>query len=184
MKKLTLGLAVFFCGGSSVMAADMMTSDAWYVSPSVNWAKADTGFGVGKRDVGAGVRFGKALSPNVDIQLGPTYVSIKDTNVHYQQFTFGVDALYLFSRGNFRPLVLAGVGGEYDKKDAPGVNTTKTSPYIDAGLGFQYAFNDKIALQTDYRRVHGFLRGNNFGFNRSDNDYLTVGVNIGFGGAH
>jgi OOP family OmpA-OmpF porin len=88
----------------------------------------------------------------------------------------------MFSRSNFRPFVMAGIGAEYDKKDAPGVSVNKTSPYVDAGLGVQYAFTDKIALQADYRRIFGLISNNDFGFKRPQNDYLTVGVNIAFGG--
>ncbi len=181
MKKFTLGMAVFFSAGSMAMADTMSSSDAWYIAPSVNWAKPDTGFGVDKRDFGGGLRFGKYVTPNLDVQLGPTYNSVKDNGVHYQQYTLGADALYLFSRSNFRPFLLAGLGAEYDKRDGAGISANKTSPYINAGLGIQYAFTDKLALQADYRRVHGFLRGNDFGFKRADNDYLTVGLNISFG---
>jgi OmpA-OmpF porin, OOP family len=180
MKKLTLGMAVLFCSSSVALAQTW--SDSWYVAPSVNWAKPDSDFGVSKKDFGAGLRFGKAVTANLDVQLGGSYVGIKDNGAKYQQYLLGADGLYMFSRSNFRPFVLAGLGAEHDKKDAPGVNATKTSPYVDAGLGLQYAFNDKFAVQADYRRVFGLLSSNDFGFKRPKNDYLTVGLNISFGG--
>lgn len=181
IKKLTLGMAVFFCGGSLAMAQSMGTSDAWYIAPSVNWVKPDTGFGVNRHDYGGGLRFGKYVAPNLDMQLGGTYASVKDAGVKYEQYTLGADALYMFSRSNFRPFVLAGLGAEDDKREGGGINAHKASPYVNAGLGFQYAFTNNLALQADYRRVHGFLRGDSFGFKRADNDYLNVGVNFSFG---
>ncbi|MGZ3159351.1 MAG: porin family protein [Burkholderiaceae bacterium] len=179
VNKFGLGMAMFLCGSSFAFAQTL--NDSWYVAPSVNWIKPDSDFGVNKKDFGGGVRFGKALGPNVDIQLGPTYARVKDNGVRYQQYLLGADGLYLFSRTSFRPFLLAGVGAELDKKDAPGVSASKTSPYINAGVGFQYAFSDKLALQADYRRVFGFIRDNDFGFKRPKNDYLTLGLNISFG---
>jgi OOP family OmpA-OmpF porin len=180
MKKLTLGMTMLLCGSSVAWAQTL--NDSWYVAPSVNYMKPDSSFGVNKKDFGAGVRFGKALGPNLDIQLGPTYARVKDNGVRYQQYLFGVDGLYMFSRSSLRPFVLGGVGAEYDKKDAPGVNTSKTSPFLDAGFGLQYAFNEKMALQADYRRVFGFVSSNDFGFKRPKNDYVNLGLNISFGG--
>lgn len=179
IKKFTLGIAMFLSAGTAALAQGW--SDAWYIAPSANWLNPDSGFGVNKKEGGGGLRFGKAISPNADIQLGPTYARVNDNGVRYQQYLAGADALYLFSRANFRPFLLGGFGVEWDKKDVPGVNTSKTSPYINAGLGFQYAFNNQFALQADYRRVFGLLNSNDFGFKRPKNDYLTVGLNISFG---
>jgi hypothetical protein len=50
------------------------------------------------------------------------------------------------------------------------------------GLGFQYAFNDKMAVQADFRRLYGFISNNDLGVRRPKNDYVTVGLNIAFGG--
>jgi OOP family OmpA-OmpF porin len=184
MKKLTLGMAAFLCGGSMAMAEPMNTMNStqdWYVSPNISAVRPDKKFGVDKTDVGGGVRFGKAIAPNADVQVGLEYGGAKDNGVRYQQYLLGVDGLYVFSREHFRPFVLAGIGAENDKRSGGGIDAHKTAPYVNAGLGFQYAFNDQMALQADYRRVHGFLHGNDFGFKNPNNDYVSVGLNISFG---
>ena len=40
--------------------------------------------------------------------------------------------------------------------------------------------NDRWSLQADLRRVHGYIRDNTFGFDRNNNNYLTVGLNYVF----
>lgn len=188
-KKITLGLLMFFCSSSAVLAEAVSYSPSWYIAPSLNnlspggefGVDEDNKFAIEKDDVGVGIRVGTAISPTMDIQFGTTYARVRDGVARYQQNLLGVDALYMFSRQNFRPFILVGAGAEYDKRDIGGAKTSETSPYINAGLGFQYAFNDKLALQADYRRVHGFIQGDGFGFDSSNNDYLTVGVNFAFG---
>jgi OOP family OmpA-OmpF porin len=181
LKKFALGMTVFFCGGSVAMAQPTTSVDDWYFSPSINWVKPDTGFGVDKHDIGGALRFGKYVAPNLDVQLGGSYAGVDDRGIDYKQYLLGADALYLFTRSNFRPFLLAGIGAQYDKRDGGGRDVSKTSPYINVGLGFQYSFNNSLALQADYRRVRGFINENDFGFNRSDNDYLNLGVNFTFG---
>jgi len=177
VKKFTIGVAVLLCSSSAVLAQNMNYSPNWYLAPSLNIMNPDDQFGVDDKEIGAGIRMGKALSPNWDMQFGTTYVRTRDNGVRYQQNLLGADALYMFSRDSFRPFVLVGAGAEFDKRGA----TSETSPYVNAGVGFQYAFNPNLALQADYRRVHGFLRDNSFGFKRSDNDYLNLGMNFTFG---
>ena len=87
----------------------------------------------------------------------------------------------MFSRKAFKPFIVIGAGAERDSVNIRGVGTkSKTSPYIDAGLGFQYGFTDQLSMQADVRRVHGFLRGNDFGFNRANTNYLNVGMIYAF----
>lgn len=70
---------------------------------------------------------------------------------------------------------------ERDRVPIAGIgDRSKTLPYIDAGLGFQYEFSDQWAMQADARRVHGFLHGNTFGFSRSNTNYVNVGLNYSF----
>jgi OOP family OmpA-OmpF porin len=184
MKKLTLGMVAFLCGGSLAIAEPMNSmsgSQDWYVSPNISAFRADKKFGVNKTDVGAGIRAGRDIAPNADVQFSFGYGGTKDNGVRYEQYLLGVDGLYMFSRDRFRPFVLAGFGAENDKRSGGGIDSHNTSPYLDAGLGFQYSFNDQMAVQADYRRVHGFLHGNDFGFKNPNNDYVSVGLNIKFG---
>jgi OOP family OmpA-OmpF porin len=182
LKKLALGMTALVGSSMLTFAEAAPVGQNWYVGPMVTYMKPDTGFGVDKRDFGFGARFGTAIAPNWDLQIGTMYTKIDDNGGNYKQTTLGVDALYMFSRAPLRPFVLAGIGAERDKADFGGASLSKTSPYIDAGLGLQYAFNDKVSLQADYRRVHGFIsNGSAFASKRPNNDYLTVGLNIAFG---
>ena len=150
----TLGLTAF------AASAEDMYRNAWYAVPSVNYMntdgdlKADDGWG-------AGIKLGKELSPSWDFQGGLGYnrasenTGIAGAGGSYKQTTLGLDALYMFSRSNFRPFLLAGVGAARNKLgyDYAGVagRSSKTSWLGNLGLGAQYLFNDTFGLQADLR---------------------------------
>ena len=180
-KKLGIALAVIGCGGpAAVLAQGVTYNPSWYLLPSVNVIDPESHFGVDKRGEGVGLRMGKPLAPNWDIQFGPTYSRTRENGVRYQQNTLGADMLYMFSRERFRPFLLGGAGAEYDKVNAPNFSWHKTSPYISGGAGFQYSVTDRFFVQADWRRVYGFLRNSEFGSNRASNDYVTVGLGVVF----
>ncbi|WP_343731481.1 OmpA family protein [Duganella sp.] len=179
-KKIALAAAAL-CASFSAMAQDPVINPSWYIQPSVNGVKPDSDFGVDKRGYGAGLKFGKAVNENWDIQTGYTYARSRENNQRYQQETLGVDGLYLFSRKSFRPFILLGIGAERDKANLLGnVERKKTSPYVSAGIGFQADLSERVALQADIRNVHGFIRGDEFPNSKSNNYYATVGLNIAF----
>jgi OOP family OmpA-OmpF porin len=177
-KKIALAAALL-CAAGTTMAQEINPS--WYIQPSVIHAKPDGRFGVSDRDWGGGLKFGKAVSPMWDIQVGGSQVRFEDGPAKYHQTLLGVDALMMFSRDRFRPFVLLGLGAERDKVQNPLRNTGKNSPYATAGLGFQASLTPQWSLQADLRAVRGFLRDHEqFGFRRSNNKYLTVGLNYAF----
>ena len=100
-KKIALAAAAL-CASFSAMAQDPVINPSWYIQPSINGVKPDSDFGVDKRGYGAGLKFGKAINENWDIQTGYTYARSRENNQRYQQETLGVDGLYLFSRKSFR----------------------------------------------------------------------------------
>ena len=150
----TLSLTAF------AASAEDMFRNAWYAVPSVNYMnpdndlKADDGWGVG-------IKLGKELSPSWDFQGGLGYnradenTGIAGASGHYKQTTLGLDALYMFSRSNFRPFLLAGVGAARNNLsyNYPGVagRSSKTSWMGNVGFGAQYLFNDTFGLQADLR---------------------------------
>lgn len=169
--------------GSSVVFAqsdDQSFNPSWYITPSVNVLRPDSKFGVNKNDGGIGLRFGKAFAPHWDFQFGPTFAKTENNGFDYAQTLLGVDWLYMFSRDRFRPFLLMGFGAERDKLTGNGVDARDTSPYLNAGLGFQYAFTDQWSTQVDLRRVRGHLDDGEFGFDRAYNNYLTVGLTYTF----
>ena len=177
-KKIALAVAIL-CSAGTTMAQEINPS--WYIQPNVIHAKPDGDFGVHDRDWGGGLKFGKAVSPMWDIQVGASQVRFEDGPARYRQTLLGADALLMFSRERFRPFVLVGLGLERDKVQNPLRNVGKNSPYLTAGIGFQASLSPQWSLQADVRSVRGFLRDNEqFGFRRSNNKYLTVGLNYAF----
>jgi OOP family OmpA-OmpF porin len=181
-KKIALAVAALCTSFTAMAQQDPVINPSWYIQPSVNGVKPDSDFqAVDKRGPGAGLKFGKAVSENWDIQTGYTYARSRENGQRYQQETLGVDGLYLFSRKSFRPFILVGVGAERDKANLFGnIERKRTSPFVSAGLGFQADLNERVALQADIRNVHGFIRGEDFPNSKSNNYYATVGLNIAF----
>jgi OOP family OmpA-OmpF porin len=185
MKKLNkIAIAVSLLGCSASASLHAQTAEyynpSWYVAPSINAFDPDSRFGVDKRGDGYGLRFGKPISQSWDLQMGASNSNADDAGVKYRQVLLGVDGLYMFSRERLRPFLLIGAGAERDKVEGGGGSATRTSPYISTGLGFQYSITDQWSTQVDWRRVHGRLRGDTFGFDRSHNNYLTIGLNYAF----
>lgn len=182
--KLAIIAAIVTLSSTAAMAQDAQINPNWYIQPSVSAFKPDSGFVTDQSAYGAGLKFGKAIAPNWDIQAGYTYARAKEDARRYQQETLGLDGLYLFSRNSFRPFLLAGIGAERDTQNQPlRSEVRKSSPFISAGLGFQADLTDRAALQMDLRNVHGFLRGSAFPAvgSKSNNLYLTVGLNYALG---
>ncbi|WLI90456.1 OmpA family protein [Massilia sp. R2A-15] len=175
--KIAMAVAVFCCAGAT-LAQEINPS--WYIQPNVVGVKPDRDFGTDKRHAGGGLKFGKAISPMWDLQFGASHVRDEDGAFNYHQTLVGADALWMLSRKNFRPFVLVGVGAQRDKVDNPLRHNSATSPYAKAGVGFQLGFNDQWAMQADLSTVRGRLDQDEFGFSRSNNKYLTVGLNYAF----
>lgn len=178
-KKIALAVAILCCAGPS--PAQDTINPSWYLQPHVSAFRPDQDFGVDDRDWGAGVRMGKPVSQNWDIQIGASHARAKEDPFRYRQTLVGVDALLMIARGHFSPFLLFGVGAQRDKVDNALRHVQKTSPYITAGLGFQMAFTDQLSMQLDLRTVAGRLRDDPlFGFRRSNNHYLNLGLNWAF----
>jgi OOP family OmpA-OmpF porin len=161
-------------------AQGLSYNPSWYVSPSIIVLDPDNRFGTDKTGYGLGLKFGKPISDAFDVQMGITSARSRSGPNSYQQTTLGVDGLYMFSRSTVRPFVLLGIGAEQDRVRTLLRNTTSTAPYLNAGLGVQFALNDQWSAQIDLRRVYGFLRNGDFPFNRSNNNVLAFGLNYAF----
>lgn len=178
MKKLSLAATLIWSCGT-LSAQDLNPS--WYIQPGVTVLKPDGDFGVDRRHAGGALHFGKPVSPMWDIQLGGAHTRNNDGAYHYHQSLLGVDGLLMLSRQNFRPFLLVGAGAQRDKVDNPLRSASATSPYMTAGLGFQLGLTEQWSMQADLRTVRGRLRHDEaFGFDRSNNNYLTIGFNYAF----
>lgn len=175
--------AALLCASFAASAQDAVINPNWYIQPSVNAMKPDSDWATDKTGYGGGLKFGKPLSENWDIQLGYTYARSSENGARYQQETLGVDFLYLFSRKTFRPFVLVGLGAQRDKENPfrSLAEPHRTSPYVSAGLGFQSVINDRWSFQADVRSVYGFIGSDDFRHDRSNNVYATVGFNYALG---
>ena len=178
-KQLVLALAVM--GAScSALAQDTTFNPSWYIQPSVSAFRPDNDFGLSSKTTGygGGLKFGRALSDRWDVQMGYVYGRAGNSGNRIQQHLLGVDGLYLFSREAFRPFILVGAGVERDRVKVNGDRTSQTAPYASIGAGVQAVLSDRVTFQADLRNVHGF--GNKFNDLKSNNYYLTVGLNIAF----
>jgi OmpA-OmpF porin, OOP family len=183
MKKIALAAAML-CTSSVLMAQEASVptiNPNWYVQTAFVGLKPDSNWQT-ERDWGGGLKFGKAMSPSWDLQVGLTYVKTDNGVRKYDTATFGADALLMMSRQQFRPFLLVGAGIEHDQLKLATGNVTKNSPYVAAGLGFQVVMSDRLSMQVDLRQVHSRLRDDErFGFESSNNRYLTVGLNWALG---
>ena len=154
---MKLAVATAPLGCASCDGPGNVVYPSWYVMPTIDSIDPDRVFGLDKRGEGLGLKFGRAVSPSWDMQVGGSYSRANNSTNRYQQDLPGVDALYMLSRDRFRSFLLAGIGAEYDKANFGGGKISKTAPYLTAGAGFQYAFSDQWAMQADFRRTHGYL---------------------------
>jgi len=175
----TSGTSYSTDSGSNDYSSSQWDNRSWYLMPSINGMAPDHKFNQGHGE-GVGLHAGKALSDHWDIQFGAAYSRDKDNNTYYKQDTLGVDALYMFSRDRLKPFVFAGTGAEHDRLNAPFVDASRTSPYVDAGLGVQYQLAPQWAVQADYRRQHAWMRGGSFGFDKANTGLLSVGLTYYF----
>jgi OOP family OmpA-OmpF porin len=170
--------------------AHAQDSSAWYISPSISAMDPDSDWTPDKNGPGLGLKFGRALAPNWDLQLGVNHARTSDKGAVYRQTLLGADVLYLFGNPGpgFRPFVSMGLGAARDAISGP-VSAGRTSPFASLGLGARYQFSDKLALQADWKRVHSALKDSSrtaFGFgpdNNTNNNYLGLGLNYSFGSA-
>lgn len=169
LTKISLALAML-CGTASAMAQTAYYP-SWYVMPTVDVIRADDRYDTDTGG-GLGLRFGRAVSPDFDVQVGGNYSRTNGNNRRMTTGTLGVDALYMFSRDQFRPFLLIGAGAERDVAR----RQRDTSPYINAGLGFQYTLSDQWSMQADLRRVHAFQKREDFPFRGTNNDVLSFGL--------
>ena len=173
-----LAAAILFSSGA-VLAQEINPS--WYIQPSINVIEPDSEFGTDERDYGGAIRFGKPVAEMWDVQIGASHARAEEGAFMYRQSLVGADALLMMSRKKFRPFVMFGVGAQRDKVENPLRRVHETSPYVSAGLGFQLGLSNQWAMQADLRTVRGRLRHDeDFGFDRSNNKYLTIGLNYAF----
>ena len=157
-------------------SANWTYNSSGYILPSVLRMNPDNRLNNMQSGNGGGLRLGNAMSPNWDVQLGLQYGYVNDSGNRLEQATLGLDALYMFSRSSFRPLILVGAGAQRDRLTTPTSQASSTSPFIGAGVGFQYAFSDQWGMQLDVRRNHAFLRGNSLGTKRANTDIVSFGL--------
>ena len=188
IKSMSAAIALLGCAVSVNALAQTSVFDrtynpnynpSWYLLGSIDRITPDSRFGSDHRGNGYGLRIGKPISPAWDIQFGVETERQRFNGRRYQQNTLGVDALYMFSRQNFRPFVFVGGGIENDKVNiySRRFQTQRTSPFVNAGVGFQFDFTDRIGMQADVGRSHAWLRTpNNFGFDRAQTNHASLGL--------
>jgi OOP family OmpA-OmpF porin len=179
MKKFALAAALL-CSAGSTLAQEVI-NPSWYVAPTVVGIKTDHDFGVGEKDWGGGLKFGKPVHPMWDIQIGATEARAENSFTDYRQTLVGVDALLMLSRKQIRPFLLVGVGGERDRVAQPGRKVSGWSPYYTGGVGVQASLNDRWSLQLDARAVKAHLRDDDeFRFSKALTKYIGFSLIYAF----
>jgi len=177
--------AALACAGHAFAQSNETYNPNAYILLNGSAVKPDSKYPEDKTGWGGGLKVGIPLNPSWDLQVGGNYAASTDHGANFHQTLAGVDALYLFTPGGFRPFVLFGAGAARDHF-GDGVNGTfkKTAPYVDAGLGFQYKFTPTLGMQADIREVGTFYssRVQPFDMKHTANTYANVGLTWAFGG--
>jgi OOP family OmpA-OmpF porin len=177
--------AALACFGTASAQSNETYNPSDYILLNGSVLKPDSNYPTDKVGYGGGIKFGIPLSPSWDLQIGGNYGQSKDNGAKLHQYLAGVDALYLFAPGGFRPFVLVGGGVARDSMSDPGVGSfRRTSPYLNAGVGFQYKFTPTFGMQADVREVGAFYRDriNQYDMKHSANTYGNIGLTWAFGG--
>jgi OOP family OmpA-OmpF porin len=181
MKKIAFAIALIGTSCSTAaLAQNLDLNPSWYVAPRISHTNSDDRFGLNKDGQGLGLRFGKALNQDWDLQIGGTTARSKQSDSTYRQNTLSADALYMLSRDTVRPFLLASAGAQSDKFSQGIINKSKSSPFVGLGLGLQTNITEQLALQVDFRRNRAFMGNNSFGFNRAYTSYVSAGLNYAF----
>ena len=188
-KSITLNVlaaaATLACIGSASAQDNHTYNPSSYILLNGSAFKPDSKLPEDKTGFGGGLKFGIPLNPSWDLQIGGNYAVSKDHGANVHQTLAGVDALYLFTPAGFRPFVLVGAGAARDRMgDTTNGSYRSTSPYVNAGLGFQYKFTPTFGMQADVREVGTFYRNRipQYDIKHSANTYANVGFTWAFGG--
>jgi len=177
--------AALLSASFAASAQDTLLNQNWYVGAGAGVIRPDGVWGIDKDDAAFGLKLGKALNQQWDLQFNATEGAVKKNGARYGQKTLGVDALYMFSRKSVRPFLLVGAGAERDVFTAANslAEPKRNSPFVSVGLGLQSNITERLFLQADLRNVHGFIRGNEFNHSKADNQYLMFSLNYLLGPA-
>ena len=177
--------AAVACIGTASAQSNDTYNPSDYILLNGSAFKPDKKFPEDKVGYGGGIKFGIPLSPSWDLQIGGNYAQSKKNGAKTHEYLGGIDALYLFTPAGFRPFVLVGVGASRDGISDPAVGSfRRTSPYVNAGVGFQYKFTPTFGMQADIRETDSFYRDriNQYNMKHAANTYANVGLTWAFGG--
>ena len=169
--------------GLSGMTQAQQLKPSWYLAPQISAFDPDNSYGTSGTGRDASLLLGRQVSDNFDLQMLLGHSRRSEMGNKMQQTLLGADAVFVFNRGEWQPIFFRGIGTERDQRTRAGATTSGSLPYASAGAGLRWMFKDNLGVQADYRRVEGFLRdATKWGFNRSGNNYVNLGLVWTFGG--
>lgn len=177
---IAIAVATLLAATSANSTFAQTSDQGWYVGVNANGVAPDRDFNAGNRAYGAGLRLGTSLNPDWDLQFDTSYTLARQNENRYRQNLLGANALIFLMRSDIRPFISFGAGAEFDKISSPLLRTDRSSLYASAGVGVKMALSEQWSAQLDWRKVHGYLRSNEFGFNQASNSYVTLGINYSF----
>lgn len=191
-KYLSLVIAAI-CFNSVTAQAANANNPSWYIVPQVGAFLPDED-AAAENSWFAGVKLGKEVAENWDVQFGLSYGEANEDSVafssgKYKQTLLSLEALYFFNRGTLRPFLSLGIGAAQDKlsySGTPNADVSKTDLSGSIGAGIQYAWSKNAFLQADLRYVKStptYNNGGNLNFSGLDNLYAGLGIGFHFGDA-
>lgn len=197
LKLVSIAIASTFGLCTFAASAEDAYQGAWYVLPNVGVMHTDSDLKADKNNFAYGIRVGKEISENWDVQVGISNSQAHEDSAtysggRYRQTMLGVDALYMFSREGLKPFLLAGLGYahngiHYDGAATnPNADGSQNSWMANVGAGLQYQFTESLGMQADIRQVFSRAKadGGLFGADKHEtigNTYLNFGVIFKFG---
>ena len=182
MNKKLVGLAVAATLSLSALSASAedMYRGAWYGGAGINAMDTDNDLNSGS-GVGPYVTIGKELSQSWDVQARFGYTEADESNLgstsgDYKSTAVELDALYMLSRDEFRPFLLAGIGATKNDVDYSPRDEDKTSWLASVGLGAQFLITENFGFQADLR--HQISRAKVLNSTATDSTTETIGNNI------
>jgi len=175
-KHLIVAASIASIGLASVVQADELQDDRWYVAPFGTFVKSG-GDRNAKDGWGGGMGFGKMLDEHFNVELKGFYEGFSSERAAGGRWdlTGGTaDLQYYFFRDKFSPYAVIGTGA---MNTSFGGNSGTTF-IAESGVGFTYELHDNFLLRSDVR--YRYNNNLNAHLQPGTEEFHDMTVNVGF----
>ncbi len=156
--------------------ADTFLDNRWYAAPFAGFVNPGGDRGAEDGYI-TGLGVGKILDEHFNVELKGFYSQLERQGAGPGNWDMSggiAEAQYFFSRGQFAPYTVFGVGGMHTD-----LGTHSAPSFIgEAGAGFTYEVTDNFLLRTDIRYRYNHNAGEYFG--RNTDQFSDMLLNVGF----